>query len=289
MATKKDDKTPGGVPIYSRFLKIFNYILLCATVIGICTPILILLNISFKTNREYTFTPFFKFPENILNFENYIEVFRRGNMLVGAKNTFFLCVIGVIICVLLGTMTAFALSRFKFRGRTLILGGYALATTIPFVTTQVATFSIIQTLQLVNTLYAAILLYSSISVIELYLFIQFIEKVPVELDESAMLDGAGYLTIYRLIILPQLKPAIVTVTILKALAIYNDFLVPYLYMNRPELRTVSTALLRFTYDVNTQYNLVGAGVIMVMLPTMLLYIFLQKYIIAGALGGSVKG
>jgi len=65
--------------------------------------------------------------------------------------------------------------------------------------------------------------------------------------------------------------------------------VPYLYMNRPELRTISLALYRFTYDVNTQYNLVGAGVIMVMLPTMLLYVFMQKYIIAGALGGSVKG
>jgi raffinose/stachyose/melibiose transport system permease protein len=60
-------------------------------------------------------------------------------------------------------------------------------------------------------------------------------------------------------------------------------------MNRPEMRTISTALYRFTFDVNTQYNLVGAGVIMVMLPTVLLYLFLQKYIIAGALGGSVKG
>jgi raffinose/stachyose/melibiose transport system permease protein len=123
----------------------------------------------------------------------------------------------------------------------------------------------------------------------LYLFIQFIEKVPVELNESAMLDGASYFTIYRSVILPQLKLALVTVIILKTLAIYNDFLVPYLYMNRPELRTVSTALYRFTFDVNTQYNLVGAGVIMVMLPTLLLYLFLQKYIIAGALSGSVKG
>jgi multiple sugar transport system permease protein len=186
-------------------------------------------------------------------------------------------------------MAAYALSRFSFRGRGLILGGYALATAIPFVTTQVATFSIIQALNLVNTLWAAIVLYSSISVIELFLFIQFIEKIPVELDESAMLDGASYLKIYWSIILPHLKPAITTVVILKGLSIYNDFLVPYLYMNRPELRTISTALLRFTYDVSTQYNLVGAGVIMVMLPTILLYLFLQRYIIAGVIEGSVKG
>lgn len=210
-------------------------------------------------------------------------------MLLAVRNTFILCLAGVIICLTLGTMAAFALSRFKFKGRGLILGGYAVATTIPFVTTQVATFSIIQALGLVNTLYAAIVLYSAVNVIELYLFIQFIEKVPVELDESAMLDGASYFKIYRSIVLPQLKPAVITVVILKTLYIYNDFLVPYLYMNRPELRTVSTALYRFTYDINTQYNLVGAGVIMVMLPTVLLYVFLQRYIIAGALGGSIKG
>ena len=289
MATKQATENAGGIPIYSRALKIFNYFLLCLTVIGVCTPILILINISFKTNQEYTFTPFFKFPENITNFANYAEVFQRGQMLLGARNTLFICVVGVLICVTLGTMAAYALSRFKFRGRGLILAMYAIATTIPFVTTQVATFSIIQALNLLNTLWAAIVLYSSVSVIELYLFIQFIEKVPAELDESAMLDGASYLTVYRAIILPQLKPAIVTVVILKTLAIYNDFLVPYLYMNRNELRTISTALYHFTFDVNTQYNLVGAGVIMVMLPTLLLYLFLQKYIIAGALGGSVKG
>jgi raffinose/stachyose/melibiose transport system permease protein len=70
----------------------------------------------------------------------------------------------------------------------------------------------------------------------LYLFIQFIEKVPVELDESAMLDGASYFTIYRSVILPQLKPALVTVIILKTLALYNDFLVPYLYCDAIPVR-----------------------------------------------------
>ena len=289
MKTKAKYENSGGIPIYSRFLKTFNYILLWLMVIGICAPILILVNVSFKTNHEYTFTPFFKLPENFTNFNSYIEVLQRGKMILGAQNTLFLCLTSVAICVILGTMAAFALGRFKFRGRGFILGAYAIATAIPFVTTQVATFSIIQALNLLNTLWAAIVLYSSVSVIELYLFIQFIEKIPVELDESAMIDGASYLVIYRAIILPQLKPAIVTVVILKTLAVYNDFLVPFLYLNRPELQTISMALYRFTYDLNTQYNLVGAGVIMVMLPTMLLYLFLQKYIIAGALGGSVKG
>lgn len=289
MANKMEDATQGGIPIYSPVLKTFNYILLCLTVLVILTPIFILFNISFKTNQEYTFSPFYQLPKSFANLDNYIEVFRRGNMLVGFKNTLILCVAGVTICLILGTMTAYALSRFKFRGRGLILGAYAFATTIPFVTTQVATFSIIQALHLVNTLFAAIVLYSGVGVIELYLFMEFIDKIPVELDESAMLDGASYITIYRSVILPQIKPAVITVVILKTLNIYNDFLVPYLYMNRPSLRTVSTALYRFTYDVNTQYNLVAAGVIMVMLPTLVLYVFLQRYIIAGALGGAIKG
>ena len=289
MANKTTGVAQGGIPIYSPVLKVFNYILLWITVLAILTPIVILFNISFKTNKEYTFSPFYQLPESFANLGNYIDVFIRGNMLVGFKNTSILCVTGVAICLILGTMAAYALSRFKFRGRGLILGAYAFATTIPFVTTQVATFSIIQALHLVNTIFAAIVLYSGVGVIELYLFMEFIEKIPVELDESAMLDGASYLTIYRSVILPQIKPAIITVVILKTLNIYNDFMVPYLYMNRPSLRTVSTALYRFTYDVNTQYNLVAAGVIMVMLPTLLIYLFLQKYIIAGALGGAVKG
>ena len=109
-----------------------------------------------------------------------------------------------------------------------------------------------------------------------------------DMDESAMMDGASYFKIYRSIIFPQLKPAIATVAILKILGIYNDMLLPYLYMPSPDLRTVTTSIMMFYSTKTAAWNVMSAGMLLIMLPTVLIFLFAQKYIISGIGAGSVK-
>jgi raffinose/stachyose/melibiose transport system permease protein len=251
-------------------------------------PIVVVLFASLKTGNEYAHTGPLTPPSNWLHFDNYTKAFVDGNMLTGFMNTFIILIISLIGATLTGSMIAFVLNRFHFRGKKLLLGAFLLATLIPSVTTQVATFQIVSDLGLFNTRWAAIILYMGTDIIAVYIFLQFLESISVSLDESAMLDGASYFTIYWKIILPLLKPAIVTVIIVKGVNIYNDFYTPFLYMPSADLQVISTALFTFKGPFGSQWEVISAGIMIAIIPTVIIFLALQKYIYNGFASGSVK-
>ncbi|MFK4471941.1 raffinose/stachyose/melibiose transport system permease protein [Paenibacillus sp. RC73] len=251
-------------------------------------PIVVILFASLKTKAEYSATSPLTPPVNWFNWANYAKAFVNGNMLTGFVNTAFILIISIIGATLTGSMIAYILNRFKFKGKSLMLGAFLLATLIPGVTTQVSTFQIINKLELFNTPWAAILLYLGTDIIAVYIFLQFLDSIAVALDESAMLDGASYLTIYWRIILPLLKPAIVTVIIIKGVNIYNDFYTPFLYMPKTSLQVISTALFKFKGPYGSQWEVISAGIIIAIIPTLIAFLSLQKYIYNGFAQGSVK-
>ena len=189
---------------------------------------------------------------------------------------------------MLGTMTAYVIHRFQFKARNIIMAAFLFATLIPGVTTQVATFQIINALNLYNTRAAVIILFMGTDIIAVYIFLQFMDSIPISLDESAMLDGASYLTIYSRIIMPLLKPAIVTVMIIKGVANYNNFYTPFLYMPSEKLQVISTALFKFKGPYGTAWEVICAGVIIAIVPTLLMFLFAQKWVYSGITQGSVK-
>ena len=132
------------------------------------------------------------------------------------------------------------------------------------------------------------MLYTSTDIISLYIFLQFMRSIPRALDEAAILDGASHLRIYWSVILPLLKPAIVTVVIIKGVYIYNDFYIPFLYMPARDLGVVSTSLFRFRGPFETQWEVIAAGVIITIIPMLLIFLFLQRYIYNGFARGAVK-
>ncbi|WP_431086095.1 carbohydrate ABC transporter permease [Paenibacillus sp. 8b26] len=251
-------------------------------------PIVVIFFASLKTKAEYAATSPLTPPDNWFNWANYAKAFVNGNMLTGFVNTGFILIISIIGATLTGSMIAYILNRFKFKGKSLMLGAFLLATLIPGVTTQVSTFQIINKLELFNTPWAAILLYLGTDIIAVYIFLQFLDSIAVALDESAMLDGASYLTIYWRIILPLLKPAIVTVIIIKGVNIYNDFYTPFLYMPKTSLQVISTALFKFKGPYGSQWEVISAGIIIAIIPTLIAFLSLQKYIYNGFAQGSVK-
>lgn len=251
-------------------------------------PIVVVLFASFKTNKEYGASSPLTPPDNWFNFANYSKAFINGKMLLGFGNTVIIVVISIIGATLIGSMIAYVLNRFKFRGNKLLMGAFLLATLIPSVTTQVATFRIINFFHLVDTRFAPILLYLGTDIIAVYIFIQFLDSISESLDESAMLDGASYFTIYWRIILPLLAPAIVTVIIVKGVNIYNDFYTPFLYMPSEDLQVLSTALFKFKGPYGSQWEVICAGIMITILPILIVFLSLQKYIYNGFAQGSVK-
>lgn len=251
-------------------------------------PIALIITGSFKTNQEFLSTGAFTAPENWFNFSNYASAFSRGGMLLGFANTAIILVVAIVGTILIGAAAAYALDRFEFRIRGLVMGLFLLATLVPGVTTQVATFQIIKALGLYNTHGALILLFMGTDIVSIYIFIQFMRSIPKSLDEAAKLDGAGHLRIFFQVILPNLKPAIATVVIIKGIGIYNEFYMPFLYLPNPNMRPISTALFAFKGPFGAQWEIISAGVVITIIPILLFFLFLQRYIYNGFTSGATK-
>lgn len=251
-------------------------------------PIIVVVFASFKTGAELNSTGVLELPQSFLNFENYKTAFVDGKMLLGFKNTFKILVLSLFATIMTGTMTAYILHRFKFRGREFISNLFLVASLIPSITMQMSVFQIIVKLHLFNTLASSVILFAGTDIISIYIFMQFMDSIPYSLDESAIMDGAGYFTIFFKIILPLLKPAIVTVLIIKGVGFYNEFYTPYLYMPKSELAVISTALFRFKGPYGTKWEVICAGVIITLLPALIAFLLLQKKIYSGLTSGAVK-
>ncbi|MFT8349564.1 carbohydrate ABC transporter permease [Clostridium saccharoperbutylacetonicum] len=251
-------------------------------------PILSVFFAAFKTSTEYSSTNALQLPKSFLNFDNFKVVFNQGNMLNGFKNTLIVLVFSLLGSVLTGSMAAYIFSRFKTKFSKFVNGMFLVAVMIPGIATQVATFQIVSGLGLFNTRLAPIILYCGTDIMSIYIFLQFLENISISLDESAIIDGANYFQIFYKIILPLLSPAIITVLITKGVGVYNDFYTPFLYTPKAELLTISTTLFKFKGPYGAHWEIIAAGMVLIMIPTFLVFITLQKYIYSGLVSGSVK-
>lgn len=243
---------------------------------------------SFKTFNEFTNTAGITPPSSFLNLDNYVSAFIDGKMLVGFMNTFVLILFGVAGSVIIGSMVAFAISRFEFKYKKVILFMYLFVSIVPMEISQVSTFKIIDAIGIYNTRLAPIVLYLGADVLMVYIYLQMSEKIPVELDKAAIMEGASYFQVYRKVIFPLFKPATATVCMIKVIAIYNDFYIPFLYMPGEKLNTVSTTLFKFIGPEQIEWHIISAAIIISIIPMLIFFVFLQKYIYTGITAGSIK-
>lgn len=251
-------------------------------------PLVVILMASLKTGPELNGGNVLDPPRNWLNLDNYVTAFVRGRMLPAFLNTAFILLVSVTGTVIVGSMAAYAIDRFEFLGRRVVVFLFLLAAIVPAVTAQVATFQVVNALDLFNTRFSAIALFVGTDIIAIYIFLQFMRGIPRALDEAALLDGASHLRIYRSVVLPLLVPAIVTVVIIKGVAIYNEFYIPFLYMPSPDLGVVATSLFRFIGPFQQRWEVISAGVIITIIPTLLLFLLLQRWVYRGFTRGAIK-
>lgn len=276
-------------PLYigHKILTVMQYVVLVVCCLVVLIPIAVVFLGSFKDSKELANTTVFTLPQHF-GLDNYKMAFFTKDILRSLGNTAFIIVVSCVGSIITGTMTAFVVQRFNSYFTRFVKGAFLLATLLPNISMQVTVFQIVNKTGLYNTIWAPIILYVGTDIVSIYIFIQFLSQISVSLDESAIMDGASYPRIYFSIILPNLKPAIATVLIIKFVSIYNDFYTPQLYMVDDNLMVVSTVLYKLLNATTVQWEVVFAGIIICIIPTLVIFLFLQKYIYSGLVSGSVK-
>jgi multiple sugar transport system permease protein len=245
---------------------------------------------AFKTDEEYQSTNVMVLPKSWLNFDNFKTAWEKANMGLAFFNSFLIMTCVLCGSILIGSMLAYILNRFKFPGNSVVRNLFLFAALLPGVAMQVSVYKIMSSLNFINSIPGYIILMMGTDVISIYVFIQFFENISTSIDESAIMDGATYFGVFFKILFPLLKPAIITCMILKGVSTYNEFYMANLYLqNKSKYVVVSTSLYTFTGPMGNQYNLICAGLIITIIPALVIFILCQKQIYGGLTSGSVKG
>jgi len=272
------------------FFAVIKYVSLIFFSLVAIVPVVSCVITAFKGEEEYMTTNVMELPASWLNFNNFSEAWSRANMGIAFLNSFIVLVSVLFGSIMVGSMLAYILNRFQFPGNNLIRNLFLFAALLPGVAMQVSVYQIMTQLHLINNLLGYIILMMGTDVISIYIFIQFFENIPVSLDESAIMDGASYFGVFFKILLPLLKPAIITCMILKGVSTYNEYYMANLYLqDKKRLVVVATSLYTFTGPLGNQYNLICAGLLITIIPALFIFILCQKQIYSGLTAGAVKG
>ena len=274
----------------SIVINVFKYALLIFSAFVALVPIVSCINTAFKTEEEYAATNVMTLPENWLNFDNFVTAWQQADMGHAFLNSFIILVCVLAGSVMISSRLAYVLNRFKFPGNGLIRNLFTIATLIPGIAAQVTVYQIMTSLHLVNSMPGYIILMMGTDVITIYIFLQFFENLSVSLDESAILDGCTYFGVFFKILLPLLKPAVVTSAILKGVGTYNEYYMANLYLqDKTKYQVVSTSLYVFSGPMGSQYNYICAGVLITIIPALIVFLLCQDQIYSGMAAGAVKG
>lgn len=280
----------GQAKMKKYVLLLLTYGVLSAGALVSVVPVVVCVITAFKTEAEYASTNVMTLPQSWFYLDNFIQAWKQANMGLAFRNSLFILVFVLLGSVLTGSMLAYILSRFKFPGNGLIRNLFLFASLLPGIAMQVSVYQIMYQLHFINSLLGYIILMMGTDVISIYIFIQFFENIPDSLDESAIMDGCTYFGVFFRILLPLLKPAVMTVMILKGVSTYNEYYMANLYLqNKNRLVTVATSLYKFTGPLGNQYNYICAGLLITLIPALLVFICCQKQIYSGLTQGAVKG
>jgi len=267
---------------------IFAYLFLGAFAIFNIVPIFYMIVGSFKTEQEYSASPF-AMPE-ILQFSNYKKAWEIAQMDVYFFNSLLITLVSLIVTVLLGALAAFFLSRFEFKLRGAVYGLFLLGMLIPIHATLIPIFMIMKNLSLLDTYLSLILPYTAFHLsLTVFILEGFMRGFPRDLEESGVMDGAGIYRIFWSIILPITRPAIATVVILNFIYNWNEYLFALVLISSESLKTLPLGIANFVGVETASLTLQMAALTIALVPIIIFYLLLQKQLVNGMVAGAVKG
>ena len=285
MKKKKDIETK------SKYTKNTFYTQVIMTIIAavFLVPVFVIINYSFKTKKELYMESPLSLP-NSFNFDNYIKAFNKLDMVTTFSNTLLYTAVSVLILAVLCGTTAWAIARCKRKFFKFCYIYFIIGILIPYQALFLQVYIIGHKLNLINTRYGIIFMYVATGIsFGVFLMTSFMSTVPIELEESARIDGCSVFMTYFKIVMPLLKPAMATLIIMQAFQIWNDYLLASLYVSDKKLKTLTVAIQSLFSAQTSDYLTAIAAIVISVLPIAILFISLQKYFIKGMTVGAVKG
>jgi multiple sugar transport system permease protein len=260
------------------------------TVLALATiyPLLFTANVAMKTRREYILDRFS--PAGSLRWANVVAAWSSAGMDRYFVNSLIVVTSSVVLLLLLGSMAGFALSRARFRGSRTLFLVFLAALFIPFQVIMVPLARVLDGSGLADTYPGLILAYvAQFLPFTIFLMTSYYRTVPTEIIDAARIDGNTLYGVYRRIMLPIGRPALLSVGILDALFCWNDVLIALLLMPSPEHRTLMVGVTSLRGQYSANIPTFAAGVLIAAVPVLLIYLFLQRQIADGVTAGSMKG
>jgi raffinose/stachyose/melibiose transport system permease protein len=250
-------------------------------------PFYILITTSFKAQDDLSSK--WAFP-GYLYMDNFVNAWHEANLSSAFKNNIIVTLFAVILIVVIGSIAAYPLSRRQTGWNKFIYALFVSALIVPPLTILVSLYKFMVNIGGMNEYWGIILLHVTFNLpMTIFLYTGFISTIPRELDEAAMIDGAGQFELFYRILMPLLKPITATVIILTGVGVWNDYQFSVFFLQKPELRTITVALSSFFGTYTSNIGWVAAGSFMGALPMIIIYLFLQRYFITGLSSGAVKG
>ncbi len=273
---------------YRRLLpRVATYFLLGLGLLIVLTPFLWMLSTSLKSMSEALSVDFSFLPRDI-RWENYTEVWRLlpfGRFFV---NSFIVSIAVTTLQVGLSSMAAYAFARLQWPGRDIVFVVYLSSLMLPMQIAMIPNFFLLRTLGAVDT-YLSVILPQSFVVFGTFLLRQFFLSIPRSLQDAALIDGAGHLRIYALIVMPLAKPGLATLGVFSFMFSWNNFLWPLIMLNSQRLFTLPLGLVSFQGQFSTNWPLMMAAACQSMIPVLMLYGLAQRHFIEGVTITGLKG
>ena len=272
-----------------RNKKSVTFVITLIVLLFFMVPFYMLVVNSFKPTAEFLKNPF-ALP-SALRFDNFLTAIERMNFGKSLFNTAAITITAVVVNMVVSAMTGYLFARKKWRINKIIFMAFLASMVAPF---QVYMIPLVR-------IYAGVLGFSNNLMMVAYiavglnipfavfLYSGFVEGIPAELDEAALIDGCGFTKTFFHIIMPLLKPIIITVTVFVAMGVWNDFLMSSLFLTKVDTKTLAISIKTFLTNHSAEYAPMMAGLLLSVLPVLIFYLIGQKYIIEGVIAGSVKG
>ena len=251
-------------------------------------PIYILLTVAVKTPSELAASAL-AFPKGIA-LRNFTEAIKQSEFFLLLGNSLVLTLITVFFLIVLSSMASYVIERSSKRFPKFLYYFFISGLMVPIQMIMLPLYKLISTVGLMNSLFALVVVYlgSGMPFLVFY-FVGFLKTIPRELDEAALIDGASRQRTYWSVIFPLMKTSVMTVAVLQVIWVWNDFLLPLLFLNSYKKMTLMVGIYSFVGEHTSDWTMMFALIVISILPVILLYVLLQKYIVEGFVSGAIKG
>lgn len=264
-------------------------ILLSVLLVTQLYPLLWLLIYSLKTNEEILSGSFFSLPA-VPQWKNFVDAIQSGSYFRYLWNSFFVTTITMASVLLLASLASFAISRFRWKYGQWVMLIFLIGMMIPLQATLLPLMIIFKNVSILNTHLSIILPYIAFQTpIAVFILSGFMKSIPHEIEESAIIDGASVLRIFRSVILPISVPPMMTVSILTFINIWNEYILAATFISSERLKTLPFGVNSFVSQYSVNYGAIGAFLVLGALPVILIYFLLADKITKGMVAGAVKG